>query len=116
MKSTEIITSLTLAAAVVAPVHSQTPATGQAAMKMAPASAATPVSFTNGEVVNVYAKEKKVLLKHGEIPNIGMGAMTMEFGLTDPKMLGSVKPGDKVRFTAAQVKGQYVVTKIDVVK
>lgn len=106
----------TLAAAVIAPVHAQTPASGKAAMKMAPASASAPVSFTKGEVVNVYAREKKVLLKHGEIANIGMGAMTMEFGLSDPKMLGSVKPGDKVRFTAGQVNGQYVVTKIEVVK
>lgn len=116
MKTFGLMSSLMLAAALVAPVHAQTPASGQPAMKMAPASAAAPVSFTHGEVVNVYAKEKKVLLKHGEIPNIGMGAMTMEFGLADPRMLGSVKPGDKVRFTADQLKGQYVVTKIEVVK
>lgn len=116
MKTIELITSFTLVVAAMTSAYAQTQASGKAAMKMAPASAAAPVSFTNGEVVNVYAKEKKVLLKHGEIPNIGMGAMTMEFGLTDPKMLGSVKPGDKVRFTADQVKGQYVVTKIEVVK
>lgn len=116
MKTLAFIGAIGLVATALPSTHAQTQATGQAAMKTAPASAATSLAFTNGEVINVYPKEKKVLLKHGEIVNIGMGAMTMEFTLTDPKMLGAIKRGDKVRFTADRAKGAYVVTRIEVVK
>jgi Cu(I)/Ag(I) efflux system protein CusF len=116
MKTVPCFASLLLVAAAIAPAHAQTQSAGQAAAKAPGASAPSAWAFATGEVINVYAKEKKVLLKHGPIPSIGMGPMTMEYGLTDPKMLGAVKAGDKVRFSADQVKGQYVVTRIEVAK
>jgi Cu/Ag efflux protein CusF len=67
-------------------------------------------------VLKVYLKEKTLLLKHGPIPSIGMGPMTMEYGVASPRMLSAIKPGDKVRFMADQVKDQYVVTHIEVIK
>ena len=45
-----------------------------------------------------------------------MGAMTMEFSLPNTKMLSLVKPGDKVLFAAQQVKSEYVVTHIVLLK
>jgi Cu/Ag efflux protein CusF len=42
--------------------------------------------------------------------------MTMEYGVTDTKALAAIKAGDKVQFLADQVKGEYVVTKIEVAK
>ena len=99
MKTLALISAFGLVSTAVLAANAQTQGTGQAAMKMAPASAAAPLAFTSGEVINVYPKEKRILLKHGAIANIGMGPMTMEFGLADPKMLGAIKRGDKVRFT-----------------
>ena len=85
----------------------------QSAVKAPPASA---VPMANGEVLKVYPKDKTILLKHGPIPSIGMGPMTMEYGVTNPKLLGLIKPGDKIKFVAEQVKDQYVVTQIQVVQ
>lgn len=116
MKLVRIIASFTLAATAIATGHAQAQPSGQAGVKPATSALATAASLSSAEVLKVYPKEKRVLLKHGPIPSIGMGAMTMEFGLPDLKMLRSVKPGDKVRFAADQVKGEYVVTHIELAK
>jgi Cu(I)/Ag(I) efflux system periplasmic protein CusF len=70
-------------------------------------------SLSSAEVIAVYPKEKRVLLKHGPIPSLGMSEMTMEFGVTDARMLASFKRGKKVRFSAVMVKDDYVVTHVE---
>lgn len=71
-------------------------------------------SMSEGEVLKVMPKA--VLLKHGPIQNIGMDAMTMQFKVTDAKLLKAIRKGDKVRFVAGHVNGQFVVTRIERVK
>jgi Cu(I)/Ag(I) efflux system protein CusF len=39
--------------------------------------------------------------------------MTMVFRVRDPALLGKVKPGDKVRFTADKVDGALTVLSIE---
>jgi Cu/Ag efflux protein CusF len=39
--------------------------------------------------------------------------MTMVYKVQDPAMLVAVKAGDKIKFHADQVIGQYAVTKIE---
>jgi len=46
----------------------------------------------------------------------GLPGMTMVFQVKDEAMLGKVKPGDKVRFTAEKVGGSFVVTDIEAAK
>lgn len=116
MKLVRFIASFALATTAIAGSHAQAQSAGQTGGKPSAAALATASSLTHAEVLNVYLKEKTVLLKHEPIPNLGMGAMTMEFGLPDTGMLSSVKPGDKVRFAADQVKGEYVVTHIELTK
>jgi Cu/Ag efflux protein CusF len=65
---------------------------------------------TAGEVLKVDKAAGKVTLKHGEIKNLDMPPMTMGFRVRDPKMLDDVGVGDRVRFVAERVDGQYVVT------
>lgn len=81
------------------------------------ACAATPApaksSLASAEVVAVYTKEKRVLLKHGPIDNLGMSDMTMEFGVANPRMLAFFKIGKKVMFSAVRVKDDYVVTHVE---
>jgi Cu/Ag efflux protein CusF len=69
-----------------------------------------------GEVRKVDKAANKVTLKHGPIPNIDMPAMTMVFQVKDPKMLDQVKTGDKIRFTAEKIGGQYTVTTVEPAK
>ena len=75
------------------------------------ASAAKP-ALTEAEVRKVYKDSGKITLKHGEIKNLDMPGMTMQFKVKDPAMLDGINAGDKVLFTAEQVKGELVVTSI----
>jgi Cu(I)/Ag(I) efflux system protein CusF len=45
-----------------------------------------------------------------------MGGMTMEFGVSDRKLLELVKQGDKVRFAAKHVGDDYIITHIEVAR
>jgi Cu(I)/Ag(I) efflux system protein CusF len=68
--------------------------------------------FIAGEVRRVDKDAQKVTLRHGPIPNLGMGDMTMVFRVADPKLLDGLKPGDKVRFRADRMGGQMTVTEL----
>ena len=70
-----------------------------------------------GEVRRIDRNKNAITLKHGPLTTLGMPAMTMTFTVADPKLLASVKEGDKVRFTPGKAKdGSLVVTAIEVVK
>ena len=86
---------------------------GDHAQHAAPAKAAATAAMTEGEVRKVDKAGRRITLKHGAIPNIGMPPMTMEFRAADPAMLEQVKAGDRVRFTADKVGDDYVVTRIE---
>jgi Cu/Ag efflux protein CusF len=87
---------------------------GQHAQAAAPAAAAA--SMAEGEVRKVDKDAGKVTLKHGPIKNLDMSPMTMVFQVSDRAMLDKVKVGDKVRFSAEQKSGAYVVTAIEAAK
>ncbi|RQO83458.1 copper-binding protein [Acidovorax sp. FJL06] len=69
--------------------------------------------LSEGEITRWDARTLRVTLKHGEIKNLGMPPMTMVFRVADAGVLGSLQPGDKVRFRAEQVNGAYHVTHIE---
>jgi Cu/Ag efflux protein CusF len=75
-------------------------------------AAATAAEMTDGEVRRIDKARGTVLLKHGEIRNLNMGAMTMAFKLKDPAMADQLKVGDKVKFTAEQKGEDLIVTSI----
>lgn len=67
----------------------------------------------SGEVKKIDESAGKITLKHGPIKNLGMDeGMTMVFRVKDPAMLKAVKEGDKVKFNADRVDGQFTVTAI----
>lgn len=70
-------------------------------------------AMTDAEVRTINKDAGKITLKHGEIKNLDMGAMTMVFQVKEPAMLDKVKEGDKVQFTAEKIRGQYTVTSIE---
>ncbi len=85
-----------------------------AACAAAVALAAAPMA--DGEVRKVDAKAKTVTLKHGPIPSVGMGPMTMTFPVKDPALLSKLKAGDKVKFSAEKSGSDIVVTAIEPAK
>jgi Cu/Ag efflux protein CusF len=78
----------------------------------APAAAAQDLPMVSGTVEKVDAATGKITIDHGPIPNLDMDSMTMVFRAQDPAMLKTVKPRDKIRFTADRVNGQITVLKI----
>ena len=79
-------------------------------------AASAAADTVDGEVRKVDKGAGKLTIKHGELKNLGMGAMTMVFRVKDPAMLDKVKAGDKVRFTVENAGGAMTVTAIDAAK
>ena len=79
------------------------------AILSASAMAQIPADLASGEVRKIDESTQKITLKHGEIKNLDMPAMTMVFQVKDPALLGQVKVGDKVQFHAVQQGGAIVV-------
>ena len=100
-----IFTSLLLAAG---SALAQAPTTASTA-------AAEPVEAakSEAEVRKVDVTAGKITLKHGEIKNLDMPPMSMVFQVKDPALLGQVKAGDKVRFTADKINGAYTVLTLE---
>ena len=73
-------------------------------------------AIADGEIRKVDKEAAKLTIRHGELKDLGMPAMTMVFQVQDKAMLSQVATGDKVRFTAARVGGALTVTTIENVK
>jgi Cu/Ag efflux protein CusF len=118
MKHASFIAALAAVAALAAPTSfAQTGGHGHAMAPTGPIAQATKSTMADGEVRKVDRVKGTVTLKHGPLPVLGMGPMTMMFTATDPKMLANVKEGDKVRFEAGQGKdGTLTVTRLEVVR
>jgi Cu(I)/Ag(I) efflux system periplasmic protein CusF len=80
------------------------------------AYAASAAPLADGEVRKIDKSAGTITLKHGEIRNLDMAPMTMVFKASDPKLLDTVKVGDKVKFAATMVGQQLVVTRIESAK
>jgi Cu(I)/Ag(I) efflux system periplasmic protein CusF len=74
------------------------------------------VAMTHATVVALDMTSQRVLLKHGPIPSLHMGPMTMEFVVQDAKMLQRLKIGSKLRFVAVQEADDYLITRLQVLK
>jgi Cu(I)/Ag(I) efflux system periplasmic protein CusF len=109
----KVITCFIAAALIAAPVVAQT-ASDHASHHAD--SAATPAAATDGEVRKVDRNAGKLTIRHSEIRNLEMPAMTMVFTVKDPAVLDRLKEGDKIKFTADKINGIYTVTSVEVVK
>jgi Cu(I)/Ag(I) efflux system protein CusF len=74
-------------------------------------------ALTDGLVTKVDASAGKITIRHGPMKKFDMDdGMTMVYRAQDPAMLKAVKAGDKVKFDAEHVNGQFIVTKIEKTK
>lgn len=69
--------------------------------------------WSEGEITRWDARTLKVTIRHGEIKNLGMPPMTMVFRVQEASLIGTLQPGDKVRFMAEQVNGAYTITRME---
>jgi len=70
------------------------------------------VPMSNGEVTKIDKASARVTLKHGEIKHLDMPPMIMVYRVRPPDLLDKVAVGDRVRFAAERVEGNYTVTAI----
>jgi Cu(I)/Ag(I) efflux system protein CusF len=81
----------------------------------APAQAQS--ELVDGQVTKIDQSASKITLKHGPMKKFDMDdGMTMVFRVQDPAMLKQVKVGDKVKFEADKINGQFTVTKMQKAK
>lgn len=101
---------LSLALAATAQDHTHHPAPS------ATATSGAEAVMTVGEVTRVDARGAKLTIRHEEIRNLDMPAMTMVFGLKDANQVAGFKPGDKVLFHAEDNAGSLNITRIRIVE
>lgn len=71
----------------------------------------------SGTVNSVDAAAGKVNIRHEAIPALKWSAMTMDFKVTDKKLLADLKPGSTVRFgLVLNASGQYVISRLEPAK
>jgi Cu(I)/Ag(I) efflux system periplasmic protein CusF len=87
------------------------------ALATASQSAVAQSGLIDGQVMKVDQSAGKITIKHGPAKRLGMeSGMTMVYKAQDPTLLKAVKAGNKIKFDAEQVNGQYTVTKIEMSK
>jgi Cu/Ag efflux protein CusF len=69
--------------------------------------------MVDAEVRKVDSDAQKLTLRHAEIPNVDMAAMTMVFRVRDPALLQQVKAGDRVRVTVDRIDGALTVMSVE---
>ena len=65
-----------------------------------------------GEVGKIDKAHGRITIKHEGVRNLDMPPMQLVFRLRDPAVLDTLTVGDKVRFAAEKVGGDYTVTAI----
>ena len=74
-------------------------------------------ALIDGTVTKVDTAASKITIKHGPIKKFDMDeGMTMVFAVKDKNLLGKAKAGDKIKFDADNVNGQFIVTAIEKAK
>lgn len=85
---------------------------GDMSSQHASTPAAAHGELSNGEIRRIDCDQKKITLRHGEIKNLEMPAMTMVFQVKDEGWLERFKVGDKVNFRAENVNGAFTLTEL----
>lgn len=88
------------------------PANAQKPSGSSVSAAPSAMPLVDGEVRRIDRAKGLVVLRHGDLPNLAMPAMTMGFDVADRKMLEHLNVGDKVRFQAEMVSGRATVTEL----
>lgn len=86
---------------------------GALTLALGATAAGASTDMAEAEVRKVDIQARKITLKHGEIKNLEMPPMTMVFQIGSTTLPAGLKAGDRVRFTAEKVQGQYTVTRLE---
>jgi Cu(I)/Ag(I) efflux system protein CusF len=80
----------------------------------APPAAPAQSAMTDGLVIKIDQAAGKITIKHGPLKQFEMDeGMTMVYRADDPATLKNINVGDKIKFVANRVNGQFTVTRIE---
>lgn len=80
-------------------------------------SALAQSDVVDGQVTKIDGSAGKITIRHGPMKKFDLDeGHTMVFRVQDSAMLKTVKAGDKIKFEADRVNGQFTVTKIQKTK
>lgn len=65
-----------------------------------------------GEVTKIDKAGNRIEIRHGGIRHLDMPPMKMTFRAREPQWLDGVAVGDRIRFTAEKIDGNFTVTSI----
>ena len=115
MKLSTLITTTALSITALTSLSSMAQTAAPAA-NTAPAAVPKVKEMAEAEVRKVDKEAKKVTLKHGPIKNLDMPSMTMVFQVRDEKLFDKLAAGEKIKFSAEQLQGAFVVTDVEKVE
>ena len=69
--------------------------------------------LVDGEIVKIDPLVNAITIKHNQIPNFGMPAMTMAFNVSDTEMLHQFKAGDAVKFSIRKCNGALTIMSLE---
>lgn len=73
---------------------------------------AAQAGMADGEVRKVDKEQGRITVKHGQIKNLDMPPMTMVFRVKDKALLDKVHEGEKIKFSAEKIDGNFTITQI----
>ncbi|HEV1999939.1 MAG TPA: copper-binding protein [Xanthobacteraceae bacterium] len=86
-------------------------------MTTVPNAARAQADLIDGQVTRIDKSTGKITLRHGAMKKFDLeSGHTMVFRVRDPAALEQVKVGDKVKFEADRVNGQFTVIKFEKVR
>ena len=93
-------------------MHDMAGMSSMPAMSGTPGKGAMQMPLSEGVIRKIDLDAGKVTIRHGELANLGMPAMTMTFA-SDKAMLKDYKVGDKIQFRAERSdEGALMVTRM----
>jgi Cu/Ag efflux protein CusF len=80
----------------------------------APPATLAQSTMTDGLVIKIDQAAGKITIKHGPLKQFEMDeGMTMVYRADDPATLKGIRVGDKIKFVADRVNGQFTVTRTE---
>ena len=84
--------------------------TAQAQMEAVQAQESVSADWTAGEIRKIDKAAGKLTIRHEDIKNLNMPAMTMVFTVKDKAMLDGFNIGNKIQFMVVQSQGHLMLT------
>lgn len=107
------VSTLALTVAIAGPLVSRIAYSEEASVQATSVAKTQSSRMVVGEVLTVDGDRSKIVIKHQELEELGMPAMTMIFSVPDKSLLKGVIAGGKIKFAAQVAPNGLSVIKLE---